>query len=256
MTGCSTLHMPNSGFEESLAGGGGRGQLIAGLGNTQSLNFNEFENSEDKDQVRTFEVGNLLLSGAIRVAENFEVNLSSFSTIPFPSIVGAKYQFVGVSAQTESLSAAISLRVAYTTFSNRGGYSPIGACTGNSNCAVDDPNGRYVAGNLWAYILGFPIGYQVNERWRLILSPQITYFDGRYVLFKKATLTDTEYLEEKHGLSGLRKTLSIGGSYQISPSWLIVGSAQAHEYTWSDFARTQNASVYLGLSHVFGKPNN
>ncbi|MCB0411483.1 MAG: hypothetical protein KDD22_03085 [Bdellovibrionales bacterium] len=257
LSACSTMQIPNSGFDDSVLGSGGKAQLGAAGGNTQTVGFNDFETTENKSSVTTSNIGSLILSGAFRLNQNFEISLSSYSAIPFPSIAGVKYQFLGSGVGSEKFTAAISLKTGYSTFSNRGGYSPIGACSGgNTNCAVDDPNGRYSGGNLWAYIFGVPVGIQLNETLRIVVSPRVTYFDGRYALYKKAQLTDTTFAEHKFGISGLRKSLAVSGFYLFNHSLAGHLTIQAHDYTWNAFARSQHLSAYLGLSYVIGSAVN
>jgi hypothetical protein len=246
------MNIPNPGLEDSLAGGGGSALLKAGLGNTQALNFNDFETTENYESVKTSNIGTLLLGGAVRLREDFEVSVSSYSAVPFPSIVGLKYQFLGATEESGTFSAAVSMKTGFSRFSNIGGNAPIGACTGSSDCSISDPNDRFVAGELWAYILSLPVGMKMTESWRIILSPQLTYFDGKYTLSKKNLPTDSKYTGQSKSLFGLRKSIAVGGIHQFAQSWTAEVSAQYHEYTWSDFSRTQNASLNLNLAYLFG----
>jgi hypothetical protein len=251
LTACSTMHLPNTGFEDTLPIKSRQAKVTLGPGNTQSLNFNDFENREDKNSISYGNVGSLILSGATGLTKNLDVSVSSYSIIPFPSMIGFKYQFYDADDAQGIFSASATIKYGYSVFGNQGGYSPIGGTCGDNgeNCS-EDPNGRWVSGNASAYILGFPIGYQFSEDMRIILNPQITYFDGRYTLHKKISATENQ--ETTYGLSGLRKTIALNGLYQFTKAWDTQLSFQFHDYSWNGIKSSQGISVYVGISYLVG----
>jgi hypothetical protein len=151
LTACSTMHLPNTGFEDSIAIPPEQGKITFGPGNTQSLNFNDFENSEDKNSITYAQAGSFILGGAIGLAKNFDVSVASYSIIPFPSLVGLKYQFYNPEDASNPLAASVAIKYGYSTFGNRGGYSPIGGtCGDNGRNCWGDPDGRWITGSLSA----------------------------------------------------------------------------------------------------------
>lgn len=244
-TACSTLHLPNTGFEDAIAVQPEQRKLTLGTGNIQSLNFNNFENSEDKKSVSHGNVASLIFAGAMGLSKNLEVSASTYSIIPFPGLVGLKYYFY--SGEDSPVSASVTIKYGYSMFGNS---SPFGGCGKNGSSCLNDANGRWVTGNLSAFVLGVPVGYQFSDKLRVTLNPQITYFDGKYTLSKK--ISDTETLKTATGLYGLRKTLGVNGLYQFAKSWDAQLSCQVHDYTWNGIGRRQDVSAYVGVSYFLG----
>jgi len=244
LSACSTMQMPNAAFEDAIVVQPEQRKFTFGAGNTQFLNFNDFENSEDKKSVSHGNVAGLVMGGAMGIAKNLDVSLSSYSIVPVPGALGLKYQFY--SSEESPVSTSVTVKYGYSMFGNSQGYTPIGGTCSN-NCS-SDPNGKWVAGSLSAYMLGFPIGYQYSDKLRITLNPQVTYFDGKYDLYKRISNTETQ--KTTSGLFGLRKTLGVNSLYQFATSWDAQLSCQIHDYTWNGIARRQDISVYAGVSYL------
>jgi len=251
-SGCSTLHLPNAAFEDSQALALRKVQFGSAIGNIQALEFSDFEKTANKDSINDSNVASLPLRFATGLSHRFELSVNSYSLVPLPSMIGLKYQFLGASDPQEPLNAAVVLRYGYSFFSNSTARTGSigGSCTSAQSCGSPDANGLWVGGDLNAYILSLPVGFLVSERFRFIVVPQLSYFDGKYTRHEE--ISSTESRETDYGLSGLQKSLAFNIGYALGRSWELQGSAQLHDYSWNGIKSSRHFSAYFGASYVIG----
>jgi hypothetical protein len=237
LCGCSTLDLPNTGFEEATVyETKGQLKILGGAGTLQTIDFNEYGKTGKKDAISYRNIASLFLSSSYGITKRFEVSLHSYKYIPFPGIVGMKYRFLEPSVGAPFEMAAI-VRLGYSTFRNPG--DPIRVCRGVP-CPSDHP---FTQGHVYSHTFGLPLTYRRSDRLRFSLTPQVTYFRGDYEA--KSTSIDTG-----NSLWGLRKSMNLTTHFQAYDSLGFVASAQFLDDEWNDISRTQNLSLHLGASFL------
>lgn len=237
--GCSSLPLPQTGFEDSSIAPINRVKAQGLVGRSPSLNFKDFENSESNEAITTLHGNSLLLRGGVGVTRQLGITIAAQSLIFIPNTLGLQYQFLGADDDAR-FTATASLQYAYSRFYDS-------RCFSANTPTVPCSNNKHMKGDLNTSVLGFAFGYQPTDTLRFVFNPQLAYFDGHYHL-EKDDAAGNVVESTTFGLSGLRKSVSVTAAYTVWRKVAVLAAVQFIDDRWNDIPSHQSTSFYLGVS--------